>query len=90
MVKKIDILRGHMAADRWREALALAARFPRLGAHKEAIVRGHEAYAHPRFYQSIGRDPVTLQAAGRAALEARYGRLEAPDATGHDDTHPQA
>lgn len=81
-----------MTAGRWREALALAARFPRLGDHKAAIVRGHEAYAHPRFYESLGRDPLTLQAAGRAALEARYGSLDAPDATaeaGETETHPQ-
>lgn len=79
--KKIDVLRAHMAAGRWREALALAARFPRLGEHKAAIVRGHEAHSHPRFYASLGRDPDLLQAIGRAALEARYGRSETPEAT---------
>ncbi len=72
-VKKIDVLRAYMRAGAWREALALAARFPRLGDHKAAIVRGHEAYAHPRFYTALGQDPASLQAAGRAALEARYG-----------------
>lgn len=70
---KISILREHMAAGRWREAIRLAARFPRLGEERGAILDAHGAYTHPRFFRQIGRDPETLIAAGRGALVRRYG-----------------
>lgn len=71
--KKIDALRALMATGAWTKALALAARFPELGEHRDAIKRGHEAGAHPRFYTSLGKDPAALVAEGIAALKARYG-----------------
>jgi hypothetical protein len=57
----------------WRLALRIAARFPRLGEHREAIVRGHEACTNPRFYKQLGYDPEKLKADGRRALTDRYG-----------------
>jgi hypothetical protein len=71
--RKIDALRALMAAGDWPRALAFAARFPDLGEHKEAIKRGHEAGAHPRFYESLGKDCAALVAEGIAALKERYG-----------------
>ncbi len=71
--KKIDRLRGLMRAGDWRAALALAASFPRLGDDAAAIVRAHEAHAHPRFYQSLGRDVEALKSAGVEALQRKYG-----------------
>lgn len=41
---KISILREHMAAGRWQKAISIAAKFPRLGEHKETILRAHGAY----------------------------------------------
>jgi hypothetical protein len=73
METKLAKLQRAMAAGDWPLALRIAARFPRLGAHERAIRTAHEAIAHPRFYRSLGRDPEALIAAGRAALEARYG-----------------
>jgi len=70
--RKIDQLHAYMAAGDWPRALALAARFPRLGPHRDAIVRGHEALVHPRFYAQVGRDPLAAVTAGIAALRARY------------------
>lgn len=70
--KKIDILRGYMNAGDWPRALALAARFPRLGEHKADIQRAHQAIAHPRFFEGLGRNIDDLIAAGIAALRARY------------------
>lgn len=72
-VTKIEKLKARMAAHDWRGALALAAAFPRLGAHKRAIILGHEAWEHPRFYVQLGRDIEALKADGIAALRARYG-----------------
>ncbi len=71
---KVSRLRAAMRAENWELALRIAARFPNLGKHKAAIVRGHEAYVHPRFYIQIGEDPVKLKKAGRRALLERYGR----------------
>jgi hypothetical protein len=72
-VAKIDTLRAYMAAGDYRKALALAASWPRLGADKQDIERGHEAYARPDFQRQLRRDPEALIAAGIAALHRRYG-----------------
>ena len=70
---KLSQLRSLMAADQWSDALAVAARFPRLGAHAVAITRAHNARLRPCFYQELGQDPAALVAAGVAALRDRYG-----------------
>jgi len=72
--KKIEILRAHMAAGRWREAIALAASFGRLGDEKAAILSAREAFARPDFQRQIGKDPEALIAAGREALARKYER----------------
>jgi hypothetical protein len=61
-----------MAAGEWRRALSLAAKFPRLGTHKNAIVDAHEAYTHPDFYRQLGKDVDAVIQAGIAALKDRY------------------
>jgi hypothetical protein len=72
MTTKLQRLRRCMRAGDWRNALRLAASFPRLGEHHAVIVRAHEAGWHPDFYRAIGRDPDADIAAGIAALRARY------------------
>lgn len=72
MQKKIDILRAHMAAQDWKKAVALAARFPRLGDEKEAITRAQTAFVNPGFLRQVGRDPAGCIEAGKAALIRRY------------------
>jgi hypothetical protein len=73
MEKKIDTLRALMAANEWRKAVAFAAQFPRLGAHKSAITAAHGAYTNPRFFLQLGKDLDALKVQGRAALINRYG-----------------
>jgi hypothetical protein len=73
MTTKLAQLRAFMFAGEWRRALKMAAAFPRLETHKEAIERGWAASQNPDFYRSIGRDPAELIAAGVAALKKRYG-----------------
>jgi hypothetical protein len=68
---KISILREHMAAGRWPEALSLAAKFPDLGEERAAITRAHGAITNPRFFAQLG-DCASAIAAGKAALLARY------------------
>ena len=71
---KLAQVRAAMRAGDWALALRIAARFPRLGEHRAAIVRAHEAYTNPRFYKQIGYDPEKLKADGRRALIERYGK----------------
>ncbi len=70
---KLAQLKAAMRAGNWERALQIAARFRRLGAHRVAIVRAHEVYAHPQFYAQLGYDPEKLKAEGRRALVERYG-----------------
>lgn len=88
--KKIDTLVRLMAAGEWPRALALAARFPRLGEHRDAIVRGHEALANPRFWRSLGKDPDALRDAGIAALQERYASALADHAATFQNSAPGA
>ena len=71
---KIRRLKAAMQGGHWRLALRIAARFPRLGTYKTAIVRAHEAYSNARFYRQLGYDSEQLKAAGRRALIKRYGK----------------
>lgn len=72
MKTKLSILREHMAAGRWREAIRLAARFPQLGDQRGAILDAQLAYTSPDFCRGIRKDPAALIEAGIAALRARY------------------
>lgn len=72
--KKIDQLAALMRAGEWNKALKFAAKFPRLGQHRDAILTASSALLAPRFYEGMGRDPQALVAAGVAALKERYTR----------------
>ena len=71
---KLSQLKAAMQAGNWELALRIAARFPDLGEHAAAIVRGHEAYTNPRFYLQLRKDIETLKEMGKRALIARYGK----------------
>lgn len=72
MDTKLATLKQHAAAGRWRDAVRIAARFPQLGAQRNAILDAHMAYTNPRFLAQIGRDVEAAKAAGIAALKERY------------------
>lgn len=67
-------LREAMDAENWHDALRIAAKFPILGAQKEAITRAWQALQRPDFYRAIGKDPAELIADGVRALQERYGK----------------
>ncbi|KVU85095.1 hypothetical protein WK75_27530 [Burkholderia ubonensis] len=73
MKTKISIVREHMAAGRWQEAIRVAARFPQLGAERAAILDAHGAYTNPRFFAQLGKDVESLKQAGQRALVLKYG-----------------
>ena len=72
-VTKLSKVQAHMEKGEWRQALAIAARFPQLGKEAEAIKLGHEAWAHPDFYKQIGKDVEQLRKAGADARVQKYG-----------------
>lgn len=69
---KAFIVREHMAAGQWADAIRLAASFPRLDCHREAILDARSAYTNPRFLQQIGKDVEAIKAAGHIALQERF------------------
>jgi hypothetical protein len=73
METKLAKLRAAYAAGDHVGALRIAAKFPRLGGHREAITRGWAAHTNPAFYRELGHDPAALIAAGIAATVERYG-----------------
>ncbi|MBX9833634.1 MAG: hypothetical protein K2X78_11400 [Burkholderiaceae bacterium] len=69
---KASQVREHMAAGRWAEAVRLAASFPRLDKHREAILDARTAYTNPRWLAQLGIDPEAAKEAGHAALRERF------------------
>lgn len=69
---KLSKLRAHMEAGEWEKAIAIAARFPRLGAVRNAVLDAHMAVTNPRFVRQLKKDPAELIAAGKSALQAAY------------------
>ena len=69
---KSAAIRRHMAADQWRQAVALAARLPRLDKHRTAILDAHNAFVRPEWAKSLGKCPNQLIAAGTMALKERF------------------
>lgn len=69
---KASLVREHMAADRWAEAVRVAASFPRLDKHRNAILDARTAYTNPRWLTQLGIDPEAAKAAGQAALRERF------------------
>ncbi len=72
METKLAQVQAAMRRDDWREALRIAARFPRLGPERVAIQQGWAALTRADFYRQMGKDPDALVEAGKAALVRRY------------------
>lgn len=70
---KLKKLKDAAECGDWRKAISIAARFPRLGEHRGAILDAQSAYTNPAFMAQIGRDPDACIRAGMSALIAAYG-----------------
>lgn len=71
-VTKLDSLLAFCRRGDYRAALKLAASWPNLGEHKEAITRAWAAISHPDTYIEMGQNPDVLFIAGVTALRERY------------------
>jgi hypothetical protein len=72
MDTKLATLRAAFAAGDHASVLRIAARFPRLGEHRDVIARAWAALTNPRFYRELGQDPDACVAAGIAAVRDRW------------------
>ena len=72
---KIGDLKAAAAAGDWESAIRIAAKFPRLGSYRSAILDGHLALTNPRFLSEIGKNPNDCIEAAKKALILAY-RLE--------------
>ena len=72
MKTKLSAVTEAMDAGNLARALSLAAKFPRLGDERNAILDAHGAYANPRFAAQLGRNVEQLKLDGIAALRAKY------------------
>lgn len=68
MKTKLQTLVEAFDAGDLRRAVAIAARFPQLGAHRSAVLDAHMAFTNERFCRALKKDPEALKAAGRQAL----------------------
>lgn len=75
----INKLRTLWADGSYRKALRLAASWPRLGEHKDAIQKGWAAASNRAFYAELGYNPAALERAGLDAVAARYDLPQAPE-----------
>jgi hypothetical protein len=72
MELKIVTLRRMIAANDWTAAIKFAAKFPRLGDARDAILSAKDALQNPAFYRQLRRDPDAVVAAGVVALVQQY------------------
>ena len=73
MDTKLQTLKNAAYAGDWKKAFSIAARFPRLGVLRNAVLDAHAAYTNPRFLVQVGRDVDACIDAGKSALIAAYG-----------------
>jgi hypothetical protein len=73
MQTKLQTLKDAAYCGDWQKAFSIAARFPRLGDHRNAVLDAHSAYTNPRFLVQVGRDVDACIAAGKLALINAYG-----------------
>jgi len=57
----------------WQKAIAIAAKFPKLGNIRAQVLDAHMAYTNPRFAVQIGKNIELCIEAGKSALIDAYG-----------------
>lgn len=71
-VTKISTLRAAASAGDWNKAIAIAAKFPRLGDIRGAVLDARMAITNPRFAKQLGKDPEVLIERGIEAIRVAY------------------
>ena len=73
MNTKLNKLKTAAMNKDWKKAIAIAARFPRLGNIREQVLDAHMAYTNPRFAVQIGKNIEFCIENGKSALMDAYG-----------------
>ena len=73
MNTKLNKLKTAAMNKDWQKAIAIAARFPRLGNIREQVLDAHMAYTNPRFAVQIGKNIEFCIENGKSALMDAYG-----------------
>jgi hypothetical protein len=73
METKLQTLKNHWRSGDAFGALRIAAKFPRLGAERDAITKAWAAIQNPCFYRQIGKDPQQLIEDGFNAMRSKWG-----------------
>lgn len=71
---KLSELLDLMRSEDWPAAIRFAAKFPRLGDHRDDLLRAKDALQNPDFYRQLKRDPDALVRCGIDALKSKYLR----------------
>jgi hypothetical protein len=69
---KLAQVQAAMRAGDWPRAFSIASKFARLGPQRAAILRAQAARLSPGLYRQLGRDPVAIIEAGKAAMRERF------------------
>ena len=72
MKTKLETLKEAARSEDWKKAISIAAKFPRLGSIRNAVLDAHMAYTNPRFLTQIGKSVEECINAGKLALIKRY------------------
>jgi hypothetical protein len=72
MQTKLQTLKDAANSGDWQKAIAIAAKFPRLGSYKNAILDAHVAYTNPRWAIQFGKDLETYKNQGIKALKKAF------------------
>lgn len=72
MQSKLEQIKSNAAAQNWKKAIAIAARFPDLGTQRNAILDAHIAFTNPRWTLAMRKDVDLVILAGITALRDRY------------------
>ena len=73
METKLSKLKAAAINKDWQKAIAIAARFPRLGNIRAQVLDAHMAYTNPRFAVQIGKNIEFCIENGKSALMDAYG-----------------
>ena len=73
MDTKLSKLKAAAINNDWRKAIAIAAKFPRLGNIRAQVLDAHMAYTNPRFAVQIGKNIEFCIENGKSALMDAYG-----------------
>jgi len=72
MKTKLETLKEAARSENWEKAISIAAKFPRLGSIRNAVLDAHMAYTNPRFLSQIGKSVDECINAGKSAIIGKF------------------